>query len=148
MNWEQNQEETLQTIKILIVDDNAAFVQLLKNFLSSESDIEVVGEASDGETALGQAKKLQPDIVLMDVSMKEVNGISSARQIKRVMPEVEVIMLSVYDLDEYRLAAKATGACCYILKKNLIKELLPAIHSVFSKSNDGNLPKKTPDDKG
>lgn len=138
----------MQKIKTLIVDDNTTFRKLLRNFLSSEPDISVVGEAEDGETALNQAKELLPDLVLMDVSMKRVNGIESTRRIKKAMPEVKVIMLSVYDLDEYREAAKAYGVSNYILKKNMIKELAPAIHAVFSVPGDTNSPKTTPDDKG
>ncbi len=137
----------MQKIKTLIVDDNSPFRKLLRNFLSSEPDIEVVGEATDGETGLNQAKKLLPDLVLMDVSMKKVNGIKTTRWIKKVMPEVKVIMLSVYDLNEYREAAKANGASSYLLKKNMIHELIPAIHAAFSVPGDSNLPKKIPDDK-
>jgi two-component system response regulator NreC len=137
----------MQVIKTLIVDDNGPFRKLLRNFLSSEPDIEVVGEAVDGETALNQAKKYSPDLVLMDVSMKKVNGLEATRQIKKVMPEVKVIMLSVYDLDEYRLAAKVADANSYILKKNMIKELVPAIHAAFANPDDSILPGKSPDDK-
>ncbi|MCG7852017.1 MAG: response regulator transcription factor [Methanosarcinaceae archaeon] len=138
----------MQKIKTLIVDDNTAFRKLLRNFLSSEPDLEIVGEAADGETALNQAKKLLPDLVLMDVSMKKVDGIEATRRIKKVMPELKVIMLSIYDLEEYKQAARDIGSSDYILKKNMIKELVPAIHAVFSRQDDGNLPKKTPDDKG
>ncbi len=137
----------MQIIKTLIVDDNTPFRKLLRSFLSSEPDIEVVGEASDGDTALNQAKKLLPDLVIMDVSMKKVNGIKTTRQIKKVMPEVKVIMLSVYDLNEYREAAKANGASIYLLKKNMITELIPSIYAAFSVPGDCNLPKKTSDDK-
>jgi len=131
----------MQKIKTLLVDDNTPFRKLLRNFLSVESDIEVVGEAVDGETGLNQAKKLLPDLVLMDVSMKKVNGIKTTNLIKKIMPEVKVIMLSVYDLNEYREAAKANGASSYILKKNMIHELIPAIHAVFSNPDEENLPK-------
>jgi two-component system response regulator NreC len=131
----------MQKIKTLIVDDNTPFRKLLRNFLSSEPAIEVVGEAADGDTALNQAKKLLPDLVIMDVSMKKVNGIKTTRQIKKVMPEVKVIMLSVYDLNEYREAAKANGASSYLLKKNMIHELIPAIQATFSIPDEENLPK-------
>ena len=137
----------MQIIKTLIVDDNTPFRKLLRSFLASEPDIEVVGEASDGDTALNQAKKLLPDLVIMDVSMKKVNGIKTTRQIKKLLPEVKVIMLSVYDLNEYREAAKANGASSYLLKKNMITELIPTIQATFSVPGDSNLPKKIPDDK-
>ena len=138
----------MQIIKTLIVDDNTPFRKLLRSFLSSEPDIEVVGDASDGDTALNQAKKLLPDLVIMDVSMKKVNGIEATRRIKKVIPEVKVIILSVYDLDEYREAAKANDVSSYVLKKNMIHELIPAIQAAFSSPDDSNLPKKTPDDEG
>jgi len=131
----------MQKIKTLLIDDNTPFRKLLRTFLSAESDIEVVGEAVDGETGLNQAKKLQPDLVLMDVSMKKVNGIKTTNLLKKIMPEVKVIMLSVYDLNEYREAAKANGASSYILKKNMIHELIPAIQATFSIPDEENLPK-------
>lgn len=117
----------MRIIRTLIVDDNADFRRRLKEFLASEPDIEVVGEAADGQDAILKARELKPDVVLMDVRMPGTNGLDATRQLKDEMPEVKVIMLSRFDLQEYREAAKASGASGYVIKKSLIEELLPAI---------------------
>lgn len=122
----------MQAIRILVVDDNDAFRRRIKEFLASEPDIEVVGEAADGEQAILKAKELQPDAVLMDVRMPGTNGLDATRQLKNEMPEIKVIMLSRFDVEEYREAARARGASGYVVKRGLIEELLPAIRRVVS----------------
>ncbi len=121
----------MQVIRTLIVDDHAGFQQRLKDFLSFERDIEVIAEAANGQEAILKARELQPDLVLIDVRMPGTNGISATRQIKEEMPEVKVIMLSLYDIDEYRKAALDSGASGYVVKKSLIEELAPAIRDAF-----------------
>jgi DNA-binding NarL/FixJ family response regulator len=123
---------TMQTTRTLIVDDDASFRRRVKEFLASEPDIEVVGEAADGQEGIFKARELQPDVVLMDVRMPGTNGISATRQLKDEMPELKVIVLTIYDLEEYREAAKASGASGYVIKKSLIEELVPAIRSVWN----------------
>jgi len=118
-------------IRIMIVDDNATFREQLKEFLASELQIEVVGEAANGEEAILKARELQPDLVLMDVRMPGTNGIAATRQLKDELPELKVLMLSLYDIDEYRKAALDSGASGYVVKKNLVQELMPAIRAVF-----------------
>jgi len=114
-------------VRTLIVDDNASFRRRVKEFLASEPDIEVIGEAADAQEAILKAKELQPDLVLMDVRMPGTNGIAATRQLKDEMPELRVIILTIYDLQEYREAALASGANGYVVKKSLIEELVPAI---------------------
>ena len=121
-------------IRIMIVDDNATFREQLKEFLASEPDIEVVGEAADGQEAIRKARELQPDVVLMDVRMPGINGIHATRQLKEEMPEVKVIILSLYDIDEYRKAALDSGASGYVVKKSIVQELLPAIRDANRQS--------------
>jgi DNA-binding NarL/FixJ family response regulator len=123
---------TMQTTRTLIVDDDASFRRRVKEFLASEPDIEVVGEAADGQEGIFKARELQPDVVLMDVRMPGTNGISATRQLKDEMPELKVIVLTIYDLEEYREAAKASGASGYVIKKSLIEELVPAIRGVWN----------------
>jgi two-component system NarL family response regulator len=120
----------VRTIRTLIVDDNDGFRQRLKEFLASEPDIEVVGEAADGQEAILKARELKPDLVLMDVRMPGINGISATRQLKEEMPELIVIVLTIFDLEEYREAAMASGASGYVVKKSLVEELVPAIRRV------------------
>jgi DNA-binding NarL/FixJ family response regulator len=117
----------MRVIRVLVADDNASFRQRIREFLHTERDIRIAGEAIDGEDAVIQARELRPDVVIMDVRMPGTNGLHATRQIKEEMPEVRVIMLSLLDVDEYRRAALASGANAYVLKKHLMEELLPAI---------------------
>jgi DNA-binding NarL/FixJ family response regulator len=121
---------TVQAIKVLIVDDNVDFRRRLREFLAAEPDIEVVGEANDGQEAVSKTTALAPDVVLMDVRMAGTNGLSATRQIKDRLPQVRIIMLSRFDVQEYRDAALASGANGYVVKRALAGELLPAIRAV------------------
>jgi len=125
-------ETTVPTTRILVVDDDAAFRQRVKAFFAREADMEVVAEASDGEEAITKAQELKPDVVLMDVRMPGLNGVSATRKLREEMPEVKVIMLSVFDLPEYKDAAMVSGASGYVVKKSMIEALLPEIRRVCS----------------
>ena len=120
----------MSAIKTLIVDDNASFRRRVSELLTSEPDIAVVGEAADGREALRKARQLEPDLVLMDVRMPGMNGIDATRQLRREVPEIQVIILTTYDLKEYREAAVASGASGYVVKSFLVNALLPAIREV------------------
>jgi DNA-binding NarL/FixJ family response regulator len=122
----------VQVRRVLIVDDNAGFRRRVKRFLGSEPDIEVVGEAADGQEAILKARALQPDVVLMDVRMPGTNGINATRQLKEEMPEMQVIIVSRFDLEEYKEAAMSSGASAYVIKKSLVEELVPVIRRVVS----------------
>ena len=122
----------MQMIRTLVVDDNVGFRRRLKEFLGSEPDIEVVGEAADGEQAILKARELQPNVVLMDLRMPGTSGLDATHQLKNEMPEIKVIMLSRFDVEEYREAAIARGASGYVVKQSLIEELLPAIRRIAS----------------
>ena len=117
-------------IRILIVDDHTLFRETLRNFLERDDSIEVIGEAGDGIEAMHQVERLQPDIVLMDVAMPNVNGLQATRQIKKGNPSVKVIMLTMYDTEQYISEMMRVGASGYILKRASAHELLTAIHSV------------------
>ena len=121
----------MQVIRTLIVDDDASFRRRVKEFLASEPDIEVIGEAADGQEAFLKTRELQPDLVLMDVRMPGVNGVDATRQLKDEMPELKVIILTIFDMQEYRKAVMASGASGYVVKKSLIEELVPAIRGAF-----------------
>lgn len=124
----------MNSIRVLVVDDNAAFRQRVAEFLAAEPDLEVVGEAADGGEALLKARELAPDLVLMDVRMPGTNGISATRQIREQVPAVKVIVLSCFDVQEYREAAMASGASGYVFKRSLIENLLPAIKGVLKEN--------------
>ena len=121
----------MPTIKVLIVDDNAKFKKSVKNLLSNEQDIEVIGEAREGKEAILKTKELKPDIVLMDVRMPEMGGIEATRRISQIMPETKIIILTIYDIDEYRNAATNSGAVAFVLKKFMRNELVQNIRDVF-----------------
>ena len=116
---------------ILIVDDNVEFRQRVKVLLKAAPEFTLVGEAGDGYEAISKAIELKPDVVIMDIKMGEMNGLRATHQLKEKLPEVHVIILSRFDYQEYREAAVAQGASAYVVKKNMIEDLLPAIRQVI-----------------
>ena len=120
------------TTTVLIVDDNAEFRGRIKTLLSSENEIQIVGEAGDGEQAVSEAARLHPNVVLMDVRMPRMNGLEAARRLTGPSSEMKVILMSQYDLDEYKQAAAASGARDYVVKKTMMQRLIPAIRAAVS----------------
>ena len=123
-------------IRTLIVDDSMLFRKRLKTFLADSREIVIDGEAADGESALQQARTLKPDLVLMDIKMEGMNGLSATEQLKQEFPDLAVIILSQYDLEPYRKAAEAAGASAYVAKRALVHALMPAIHKVMEGIHD------------
>ena len=121
---------TPSKIRILVVDDHTLFREGLTALLQSAADIEVVGEASSGAEAIALAAELQPDIILMDIRMDDVNGIEATRRIREGQPGVRVIMLTMVERDDSLLAALRAGAKSYILKGADKKQVLKTIHAV------------------
>ncbi|MFQ5858955.1 MAG: response regulator [Anaerolineae bacterium] len=117
-------------IRVLIVDDHTIFRQGLVNLLQIECEFEVIGDAPDGEAALGLARKLHPDVVLMDVNMPRMGGIEATRRLLADAPGVQVLMLTVSEEDEDLFGAVRAGARGYILKNADANELLEAIRRV------------------
>ncbi len=120
------------SIRILIVDDHAPFREGLRALLSSVPDMSVVGEAESGEAAIHSAAKLQPDVILMDIQMPNMNGIEATRQIYQSSPHIGVIVLTMFEDDDSVFAAMRAGARGYLLKGADQAEILRAIHSVKS----------------
>jgi len=121
---------TPSKIRILVVDDHTLFREGLTVLLQSTPDIEVVGEASSGAEAIALAAVLQPDIILMDIRMDDVNGIEATRRIRQAHPGIRVIMLTMVERDDSLLAALRAGAQSYILKGADKKQVLKTIHAV------------------
>lgn len=119
------------SIKILIADDQRLFRQSLKYLLEKEEEIRVVGEAADGQDAFTLALERHPDIVLMDVDMPKLDGISATRLILDVAPHIKVLMLSVHDEDERIISAIRNGAAGYILKDAEHREFIRIIKGTF-----------------
>ncbi|NMX04151.1 response regulator transcription factor [Mobiluncus mulieris] len=122
-------EET-EKIKVLLVDDQALIRMGFRMVLEACDDIEVVGEAADGKTALGMVRALQPNVVLMDVRMPNMNGIEATGEIVSENPEVKVLILTTFDLDEYAFGALRAGASGFLLKDAKPEELVAAIRAV------------------
>lgn len=114
-------------IRVLITDDHGVVRQGLRMFLSLDPDIEVVGEAENGEEALGMARELHPDVVLMDLLMPVMNGMEATRAIRSEMPDVEVIALTSVLEDVSVTGAMRAGAMGYLLKDTQAEELHRAI---------------------
>jgi two-component system NarL family response regulator len=117
-------------VRVLIADDQALFRRGLSVALGTEEDIELVGEAEDGETAIAKTKELAPDVVLMDVQMPRVSGIEAARRIRDVLPSTRILMLTASDDEDDLYEAIKAGANGYLLKKISAKELAGAIYGV------------------
>jgi two-component system response regulator NreC len=120
-----------QVIRALIVDDYAVLRRRVRDLLTSEPDIEVVCEAADGMEALRQARQLKPDLILMDIRMSGINGLDATLTLRSEMPEIRVIVVTMYDMQEYREAAAACGASGYVVKRRLAETLLPTIRGLF-----------------
>jgi len=118
-------------VRVLLVDDQALFREALGTLLSVRADVEVVGEAGDGEAALRQAAELRPDVVLMDLRMPVLDGIAATRRLRAEQPEVRVLALTTFDEDEDVFAALRAGAVGYLLKDAATGELELALRSVM-----------------
>lgn len=117
-------------IKILIADDHGVLRAGLRALLSGAENLQVIGEAADGEEAIRLSVELHPDIVLMDVSMPITGGIEATRRMKEIVPDIKVLILTVHEDKELLREAIRVGACGYINKRAAESELIDAIHAV------------------
>jgi len=122
----------VNTIKIILADDHVVVRQGTRQLLEREHDIEVVGEAGDGEEAVRLASQLKPDMIIMDIAMPKLSGIEATRQIKELLPSAKVLVLTGYDDDEYIFSLLEIGAAGYLLKDVSGDELINAIRSVYA----------------
>ena len=118
--------------RLIIVDDHNLTRAGLRETLHDEPSIEVVGEASNGRQALALCAQMQPDLVLMDVRMPEMDGLKATRAIKRNHPEISILMLSIHDNPDYLLEALKAGAAGYVLKEADGDELISAVQQVLT----------------
>ncbi|WP_420598971.1 response regulator [Neptuniibacter sp.] len=118
-------------IKVLLVDDHPLVLDGINARLEGEESLDVVGMAHDGKQALEQAEKLQPDVVLMDISMPVMNGFEATELFRQQQPQVRVLILSMHDDREYILKLIKCGASGYVLKDVSSGELITAIETVF-----------------
>lgn len=127
-----NQDNTSQSIRVIVADDHTVVRKGIKDHLSAEAGIEVIGEAADGREAVRLAIALQPDVMIMDVAMPHVNGVEATRQIRHVAPSVRVLVLSGYDDAPYVDGLIDAGASGYLLKTASLQEIAQAVRDTAS----------------
>ena len=117
----------MNKFRILIVDDHGIVRAGIRSMLESNPEFEIVGEASGGEEAIANVRDLQPDLVLMDIAMPGMNGIEATRRIKEEWPEINILVLTMHDDEEFFFPVLKAGASGYVLKEAEPQELLYAI---------------------
>jgi NarL family two-component system response regulator LiaR len=120
-----------EQIRVLVADDHAIVRKGIIALLATENDLEVVGEAGDGQTAVDQAGSLQPDVVLMDLVMPVMDGIQATQEISKRWPDIKVLVLTSFAADDKVFPAIKAGALGYLLKDSSPDHLLAAIHQVY-----------------
>jgi two-component system nitrate/nitrite response regulator NarL len=117
-------------IKVLLVDDHPVVRKGIRSCLAQDAHLEVVGEAGDGQEALRKARELAPDIVLMDIDMPQMNGLAATELIRKELPQIKVLILSMHQHTDYVLRILRSGASGYVLKEASPEELVKAIETV------------------
>ena len=120
----------METVRVLLVDDHVLFRKGVASLLAQTKDLQVVGEAGNGEEALAKAKELMPDLVLMDISMPDCDGLEATRRIKAALPYVKIVILTVSEEDQTLFEAIKSGAQGYLLKKIETQELFELLRGV------------------
>jgi len=120
----------MEQLRIFLADDHMVVREGLKAMINAQPDMDVIGEAGDGQTAWQQAQECQPDVVIMDITMPNVNGVQATAQLKRACPNIKVLALSVHDDTSYLRQLLAAGATGYILKHTAAEDLIQAIRMV------------------
>ena len=119
-------------IKIVIADDHAVVREGTRQILEQEPDLEVVGEAGDGEEAVRLAGDFKPDVAIIDIAMPKLDGIEATKQIKALYPTVAILVLTAYDDDQLVFSLLETGAAGYLLKSVRGSELIDAVRAVYA----------------
>jgi NarL family two-component system response regulator LiaR len=120
----------MEKIRVLLAEDHVVVREGTRELIQREQDMEVVGEAGDGEEAIELAAELRPDVVIMDIAMPKVNGIEATKRIKELYPTTAVLILTAYDNEQYIFALLEAGAAGYLLKNVRRSELIDAVRAV------------------
>lgn len=121
----------MSTIRVLVVDDHTLIRQGIVGLLESQDDIEVVGQAGNGREAIALLATISADVVLMDIAMPGINGLTATREMKERRPDVRVLILTIHDRDDYLFQALRAGASGYVLKGADVQDLLAAVRTAF-----------------
>jgi DNA-binding NarL/FixJ family response regulator len=121
----------MKKIRVLLAEDHTIVRQGLVALLGAECDMEVAGEASNGLEAIEMAKKLVPDVVLMDIGMRHLNGLEATREIKKLFPAMKVLVLTMYDNEEWIFQILKAGASGYLIKDSAMTDLTSALRAVY-----------------
>ena len=121
----------MKRIRVLLVDDQGLFREALATLLGLHSQLEIVGEAGDGEAGVALAQTLRPDVVLMDLRMPGMSGVEATRRLRSLVPEARVLVLTTFEDDDEVLAAIEAGAAGYMLKASPAEKLVEAICTVM-----------------
>ncbi len=122
----------MDEIKILIADDHAVVREGTRQIMEQESDLEVIAEAVDGEEAIKLAGSFRPDIAIIDIAMPGIDGIEATREIKKLYPDISVLILTAYDDDQFVFGLLEAGAAGYLLKSVRGQELVDAVRQVHA----------------
>jgi DNA-binding NarL/FixJ family response regulator len=117
-------------MRVVLTDDDAGMREGLRSLLAEHADIEVVGDAADGQAAIDRARELEPAIVVMDVEMPGMGGIEATRRVLAVLPSIRVIGLSLHEDRHFAAAMRAAGASGYLRKDRIHEELARALRAV------------------
>jgi DNA-binding NarL/FixJ family response regulator len=131
------EDKPLAPVRLLIVDDHDLMREATRSMLEGEPDLEVVGEAVNGRHALELCRQLRPDLVLMDVRMPEMDGLTATRAIKEELPAIGVLLLTVYESEDYRREGARAGAAGYVLKDASGQQLREAVRKALNQSSQG-----------
>ena len=121
-----------EKIKVLLADDHVIVREGTREMVQLQPDMQVVAEASDGVEAVELAKVYRPDVIVMDISMPNMNGIEATKHIKKIIPTTAILVLTAYDSDQYIMALLEAGAAGYLLKNVRGNQLIEAIRAVYS----------------
>src|SRR5437870_8829110 len=127
----RRRSSSVERIRVLIADDHRVVRAGLAAIMRASGDLEVLGEARDGQEAIEKARELQPDVILMDVSMPRMNGVEATRAIKRETPHIGIVALTMYDEEKYIFDLVRAGATGYLLKDSDSAQIISAIRSIY-----------------
>lgn len=125
-------DKGLGKTKIYIIDDHPIMVQGLKELINAQKDLRVIGSSDDWHVALEQVKKISPDLILLDVTLKDANGIEVLKNLKIHVPQIKILMLSMHDENLYAMRSLKAGAQGYIMKQEAVDKVLGAIRQVLA----------------